>query len=268
MVEQVSDPNGDSGLSVVSVGSVDEYTAAIDSLASTLRGRFSLFRGQTKDDPLFPKIARGNFRGLCFFEKLEAVERRMVERFKREAQLFASISGRSDWDLLALAQHHGMATRLLDWSFNPLVALWFATCRDEPQLESEPSGVVWVFRPVEDDFAKPECESPFAGARTKVFRPTHVSERIRAQAGCFTVHKYDQISGFVPFEKIAVYKPCLAKIVIGQGKAASIQERLNLYGTNRASLFPGLDGLCKQIEWEERAGITCGLGGELLALFS
>src|SRR5438876_5503354 len=50
----------------------------------------------------------------------------LLKEFKKSARPHLTIPPEDDWEWLATAQHHGLATRLLDWTANPLCALYFA----------------------------------------------------------------------------------------------------------------------------------------------
>jgi len=220
----------------------DWYDEPIESVSSLVKfsestcavGLHTLFRGQPQDDPLLPKIGRGS----CKPELLEQ-EQRLFAEFKRRSAAYLDATNRDDWDMLAIAQHHGMATRLLDWTDNPLVALWFAV-REGPQQRE---GVVWCFPFGNDDIADPSKDFPFEGDRTKVFQPRHIAKTIAAQDGWFTVHKFMD-GRFIPLENNKAYKNNLVKLRVPKGIVENLRSQLNQVGVNDSTMFPDLGGLC------------------------
>lgn len=226
------------------IGSVSDFVSFIENHCHR---ELVLFRGQPIDEPLVPRIARIELK----HDPLKA-EWKMFSEFKRLARPFLAREYHNDWDWLALAQHHEMATRLLDWTTNPLAALWFAI-REPPS--NDRSGVVWVFCPPEKDVITPEevgsgAGSPFAARRTKVFRPNQITQRIVAQGGWFTVHKYlDKHKAFVPLDRNKLYKDLLTKLTIPARAFADMRYHLDRLGINQSSMFPGLDGICGYVQW-------------------
>jgi hypothetical protein len=207
-----------------------------------------LFRGQSVDKPLLPKYARTVMTALKDWdieeEVLKVEKSRFAEFSRRVGRLVEKVPA-NDWDLLALAQHHGMETRLLDWTENPLVALYFAF--ENGSLE-DMDNVLWLLRVPRNEIIMPLPLSPFNTGRTTVFRPALVSPRMAAQLGWFTVHAYlDKSHRFIPLDRNTVYQDLLGKMDLGAMHNKVVLRYLDRVGINALSLFPDLDGLGKYI---------------------
>jgi hypothetical protein len=207
-----------------------------------------LFRGQRRENHvLLPRIARLKLKA----DILDA-EEAMLADFKREAAPYLRIIPQNDWEWLAVAQHHGMATRLLDWTWNPLAALWFAV--ERPPVEGT-DGVVWVFTVrddeyIEDEYMEDSRNSPFEQRVTRIYEPKSVVARITAQRACFAVHGYDRKTRrFIPLEENRRYKKRLTKLIIKSSMFHEIRFHLDRCGIHHASLFPDIGGLCRHVEW-------------------
>lgn len=196
-------------------------------------GRTSvIYRGvsdQTYD--LVPKIGR---LGIPKAE-LEKAEKMLLSRFKRQAIQYLNYTPEDDWDWLSVAQHHGLPTRLLDWSHNPLVALFFAV-----NTQYYAPGAVYCYRL--NWFVDVSTEpSPFKlGKLMKKYFPKHLSKRITAQAGVFTVHRKPS----VPIDSKRI-----VKLNIPSDIKNDFMSMLFRYGINHSTLFPDLDGVSRNLEW-------------------
>jgi len=232
-----------SAIPLFNVNSITEFIKVIEE---NCKSEYFLFRGQREDWELSPKIARIIPKGSTSL--LEA-ESKMLDDFKRTARPFLGIVPKNDWEWLALAQHHGMATRLLDWTTNPLAALWFAV--EKPATTD--FGIVWAFDAPEVDIIMPKHVNgniPFAGPKTKVFQPEISTARIQSQNGWFTVHKYVVSKRrFISFEKNSSYRKYLLKIKVPSAFFNDLRYQLDRLGINRLSLFPDLEGAANHAEW-------------------
>jgi hypothetical protein len=241
-------------LGVETVSSMAEFLTRITELkkAQVDQGNENdlLFRGQPCDKPLLPKLGRMTPRGTR-----EEIERLLVDKFARECVPFLEFEPKDDWDLLALAQHHGLPTRLLDWTHSSVAALWFAV-RQPPELtedgEKPEKGTVWVLCADLEDFQlDTKATSPLDNKlRTLIVRPKAISRRIVAQSAVFTVHKLmDNRSNFIALDKYARYKKKLMKLIVPPEAFPEIRKDLNMLNVNAASVFPDLDGLCHHLSW-------------------
>jgi hypothetical protein len=235
------------------IATVSEFVARIEQIKQKQIAKKNksdvLFRGQPCDKSLLPKIGRVKAKG-----DLAEIEQLMLKDFDRASLPFREFEPKDEWDLLALAQHHGMATRLLDWTRSATAALWFAV-RDAPKKKNGEkgldNGVVWVLCAEVKDFELDVRKSkPFDNElRTLIFWPKAITRRIAAQDGIFTIHKLIDGKRFIALNKNKLYVPKLVRIIIPPDKFASIRQELNMLNANAALFFPDLDGLSSYLTW-------------------
>lgn len=213
------------------VTSFAEFHACVEQLKTK---RNTIFRGLRKVSyPLIPSVGRYAPFGKT---KFPAMEKRILSLFREMALPFLSHRPEHDWEWLAVGQHHGLPTRMMDWTYNPLVAAFFAVEKEE---ESEDSVVYcfWGGRTLKDFGADPLQIKSIAR-----YRPSHITQRIAAQSGLFTVH---------PNPKEPLSHGSLRRFIIRNEARREIKRTLNKYGISRRHLFPGLEGIASDLRWLE-----------------
>lgn len=199
-----------------------------------------IFRGVRQSNyELIPKIGRsGSRKALSGGKDIgfdRAAETIMIRHFVRAAGPYLKQLPASQLDWLALAQHHGMFTRLLDWSESLFVAAYFAVedarNRDLPPMIYGVKDVPLVPLTLPDDLDELD--------EVMMYYPPHISPRIPAQTGLFTVHRNPD-KAFNPQN--------LVRIEIGGGPL-TMKLNLNKCGIHKASLFPDIDGLAEYQSW-------------------
>ncbi len=123
--------------------------------------------------------------------------------------------------------------------------MWFSIT-EKLEINEGDYAVVWGFDvPKEDIIKATDDTSPFKVGGTKVFSPNHITKRISAQFGWFTIHEEDDDDQFIPFEKNTQYNRRLFKIKIESSCFRECKKRLHQYGINSATMYPDIDGLAE-----------------------
>lgn len=172
-----------------------------------------------------------------------------------------------EWEHLFAAQHHGVPTRLLDWSYSPLVAAHFATAdtgqRDRAIWRLEWQAVHHAFgfpelalliedlaRFCADDgdftpwqlFEREPASRPFAC----MLEPPSLDARIMMQSAVFTLCS-DATQAFDDFLSRHGLDHTLTRFVIPAAEVSRVRDQLDIVGMDERHLFPDLDGVAARL---------------------
>ncbi len=249
------------------IQSVEHFLSEIKRVAGA--GDFRLcFRGHGQPtEGLMPSIGRKHFylgRSITFNA---AQERELLTQFRRHSyEHFGRIA--SEWENLFVARHHGLPTRLLDWSFNPLVALYFAAFFESEQVLADRNeggaskeqlnvdGTVWAIqrrRDIQELDVLSDARSPLELRGIKLVFPFNPTPRMTAQSGIFTLHGVpwtdmvrDAGQPYAP-EELDVAK--LIKWTVRSCDKMGIVLDLERLAINSRTLFPDIEGLARGL-WQ------------------
>ena len=191
------------------------------------------FRGQSDSSwPLLPKAGRKEY----FLP-----DNRDLGRFHdwcKNAVAYCKLP-KNKIESLSIAQHHGLATRLLDWTMNPLVAAYFCCIENQ-----ETDGSIYILE-TPDKLANDNLNIEDLKSHIGVigYMPRFISPRMLNQRALFTIHCDARKEIPITESILKNGRKNQIKILIAAELKKEITKMLDDYGINRVSLFPDLDGL-------------------------
>ena len=240
-------------MKTVEICSIGDLLSEIKSIIKTTNNRL-LFRGHSDESwDLLPSVKRK-----CSDQE----ERYLTNEFRVKAPSrynhCPAVSDYSSW--LALMQHFGLPTRLLDWSYSPLVALYFAVSANSGPT----SPCIWIlsartlnqnqdFDPVIypinawsfGNLIEPAFKKRPETGKVAVAMGIEFDSRIQLQQGAFTIHSSD-----TPLNKFKDASNFLVKLIIPYDCKTELFNELQILGITKSYLFPDLASLSEDLKYK------------------
>lgn len=247
---------------------VDRATPEKPDPASGRLRPTAVFRGVAHDHSrLFTSLDR--LGGLEPPHSKAHLEEHLLRNFLRYGRPFLPRERENLWELMVVAEHHGLPTRLLDWTHSPLVAAHFATLAGNGKEDR----VVWRldWRKVHKHFGLREVvflvedldrelsrrgfqstwefleKGPSAAEQfICLFEPPAVTDRLAVQSGAFTVSSSRSKTLDELLEQAGL-ADALTQFVIPGARAEYLRDQLDICTVDERRLFPGLDGIAAEL---------------------
>ena len=193
-------------------------------------------------------------------DDLYETESVVLQRFRRDGYPFVQ-RALTNWEAITLGQHHKLPTRLLDWTSNPLVALFFAA-----ETHGDNNGAIFAYRPRKywtyhistfqgQNPKNPQVPDPLKIIGIKIVFPMLIADRLIAQSGGFTIQ--DPLTclmkrGGEDFTDESLDILEIYKWTLPSSSKLQVLDELHRVSINRRTLFPGLDGVGLGLRIQER----------------
>jgi hypothetical protein len=245
------------------IKSISEFQKYIDFLGNKIEDEELWYRGVSNASyELIPSIYRD-----CIWRYNPENEKDITYSFIHRAKGYINNSSTiRKWEWYQIMQHHGLPTRLLDWTEGYLIALYFSVRHNN----GKNIPAVWVINPYNLNLMSSDksviyytdsttrdsndeivdnylFDSPLLPEFPIAMVPPYVNVRMSSQKSCFTVHG-KIVNGFRDiFNKNKNIQ--LVQLTIDPSKAESIKYELFKMGITEVSLFPDLEGLSRELRY-------------------
>lgn len=230
------------------VTTLEEYVDFIDELPPD----YDLSRGQEKDFSLLPSAMRCDDSGMRLYSK--SVRKGFVEEFKiNSAQYIDTTIINNQYEWLVYAQHFGVPTCLLDFTYSHLISIMFALENAFSYTEDDEYSVIWIMNPyklnqkaikrneiVNISYGDTRCLNDIE--MPCVITAKKNNPRIAAQNGLFVYFNDDN-----PLESIDISDEILKKVMIPHSCGRQILKSLYVMGMRFIDIYPELSSISKDI---------------------
>lgn len=204
--------------------------------------------------------------------KSQELEMGILDNFAKYAELEDSSISKSIWRKMILGQHHGLPTRLLDWTRSPLIALNFATTEGDMDNLDKRDCVVWRIdaaklhqylpKKYQDVIAEhnqriftvdmlaevcdnlEQYDKDMKGSHLAILEPPSMDSRMMNQYSFFSVMPYGSKKAEDLFEKL---DDVAVRYIINKNIRWQIRDFLDSSNVNERIVYPGLDGIAQWI---------------------
>jgi hypothetical protein len=257
-------------LKAKTINSLKDFTQVIEDTTKT---SVKWYRGCGRcSHKLLPSLYRHP--DTTTLEQFIELENAILDRFKQRSVPYINRPSMNEWEYLFFMQHARIPTRLLDWTENPYIALFFALTsapyKMSPNRSYKERASVWILDPVlwnqkvlshvgfkggilsvsdkQVGGYSPNIDLKLMNSDPISIYGTHNSARIVAQRGVFTVFGKNLNPMEQVYENTDFPPDSLMKLIIPKNRIADLLKSMLAIGYSHSVVFPDLEGLALEIK--------------------